>query len=160
MARIGRGGLSVSSTNLIPTLPGLRANDLINTNTDEEEWLAFKQHTAATFPEFLIYRELTRRRLKEGEDFDFQSAALGGKKQLGGAVIDFILYGYIAGRVQGLYWHFRTIGQKASDIIQRAILEGTGYTVVDMLEDEIIEAPSRVARLLIDGRETGKAQAK
>lgn len=156
---IGRfRGVNLSDTAFIPTIPGVRLNDLgQKVNTDEQEWDAFRLHTPCTFPEFLIYRELIRRRLKLNEDFEFQSEVLGGKTKLGGAVVDFILYGYIAGRVQGLYWHFRTIGQKSVDTIQRAILEGEGFTVVDMLEDEIIQGPGRVARLLIDGRETGRA---
>ncbi len=154
---------SLSRRRLIPTVPGERS--VINIRreqqlTDEAEWAVWKVRWGGTFPEFLIFRELLRASLKPNEDFEFQSSVFGGRSQLGGAVVDFILFTGIAGRVQGEFFHFRTADNRIASLIQRIQLEAAGFVVVDMLALEIQQTPRRIARMLIQGQETPNAQIR
>lgn len=152
---------NISKARLFPDLPGIRKNVLQVEDENREEFLAWKLRYGGSFPEFLVFQELEKRRYQPGIDFDYQASFFGGRNKLGGAVIDFYLPdGDIAGRVQGVYFHYRTIEQKSFDTIQRLLLEQSGTTVVDMLEDEIIQSVSLVVGLFIQGRETQDAIAR
>ena len=73
---------------------------------------------------------------KRGIDFQFQSSLMGGFYELGGAVVDFIVQGYLAWRVFGEYWH-RGVRKEGSDAVQREMLENLDFTVVDIWSDDI-----------------------
>lgn len=154
---------SLSRRRLLTTIPNQRFVPNIRRERqidDEAEWRVWRVKFGGSFPEFLIFRELLRASLKLGVDFDFQSSQFGGRSQLGGAVVDFILFTGIAGRVQGEFFHFRTSANRIASLIQRIQLEAAGFVVVDMLANEITQTPSRIARFFIQGRETPNAQIR
>ena len=88
--------------------------------------------------EQIVYDWLTARNIP----FRFQSALMGGFYQLGGAVVDVIITDRnLAWRIQGEYWH-RGVSKTGQDILQREMLNELGYTVVDLLSDDL-EDPTR-----------------
>lgn len=111
--------------------------------THRERMMAYAEgeRIRATYPEATVHRELTRRRLVDGIHFDFQSSMLGGRIDLGGAVVDFLFLDRpIALRVQGEFWHqpFSAMGQGVNDEDQKLQLELRGYTVLDLWESTIL----------------------
>jgi len=99
--------------------------------------------------EAIVYNYLIKRNIP----FDFQTALAGGHFQLGGSVVDFILIeSNIALRCQGEYWH-RGIEKTGSDIIQKEQLAAMGYTVVDLLADDLENRPNETLSLAIQGIE-------
>ena len=156
---MGRGGLT--RIQLIPTIPGQRGFPKAKDELAEQaEFLTWKSKWGGSFPEFLVFRELERRGKKIWVDFEFQAAQFGGRNELGGAVVDFILDGLIAGRVQGEFFHFRNTESRVANLLQRRRLEQAGFIVVDMLAQEVIASPSRIVSLFIVGRETPNAEVR
>lgn len=95
----------------------------------------------ASYPEAVVHHALTKRRYRDHTDFDFQSSQLGGRIDKGGAVCDFVwLIMPAIWRVQGTYWHkiFDRLGHGVSDEDQRLALEGMGYIVTDLWENDIL----------------------
>lgn len=83
--------------------------------------------------EKIVYDYLIRR----GIQFRFQTAFGGGYFELGGTVVDFLLDDLrLAWRVQGEYYH-RGVGVEGKDFIQKELLAGLGWTVVDIWGDDI-----------------------
>lgn len=69
--------------------------------------------------------------------FDVQEPMLGGRTELGGLVVDFVITDrMIIIRVQGTYWH-RTLEANARDELGRENLVQLGYAVVDVWEDNL-----------------------
>ncbi len=104
----------------------------------------------ATDIELLVLAWLDKNKIP----YSFQSSLAGGYYSLGGAVVDFLLEGNIALRVMGEYYH-KTIAATGHDEIQREILEGMGYVVVDLWGDDI-ENPARLEQamhLALEGKE-------
>ncbi len=98
----------------------------------------------ATKPEWYCYWALLRLGKKPGLDFDFQSSLMGGRLELGGAVVDFLFLDppNLAINIQGLYWHYAFGGdRKAHDRMMRQSLENRGIRVVYIDEDHVIRAP-------------------
>lgn len=98
--------------------------------------------------EELVYNWLTRR----GIPFRFQTSLMGGYYQLGGSVVDFIVEPNLAWRVQGEYFH-EGVTKKGSDMIQREMLMGLGYVVVDLYADDLIERIDETLRKAMLGEE-------
>lgn len=95
-----------------------------------------------SLPEFLVFRELLRRGLREGSDFVYQSPFMGGRIQRGGVVIDFLFTEPpgLAINVQGVYWHYGLgVETRARDILARAQLAGEGITLILIDEDDILQ---------------------
>ena len=104
---------------------------------------------AATNLEIIVYNWLTRRKIP----FEFQTSLAGGFFQLGGAVVDFILYEQmLAWRVMGEYYH-KGVEKTGSDITQREMLNSMGYTVVDLLADDLENRPEDTLNLALQGME-------
>ena len=102
-----------------------------------------------TKPEAIVYRWLT----KHDIPFAFETSIAGGHFELGGAVVDFILTELnIALRVQGMYWH-EGVAKEGMDDIQREMLEGKGYIVVDIWEDDLEQRLEETMTLAIQGIE-------
>ena len=97
--------------------------------------------------ELIVMGWLNRR----GIVYSFQTSLAGGHYQLGGSVVDFLI-GNLAWRVQGEYWH-RGVEKTGSDIIQKEQLTALGYTVVDLLEDDLRSRLDETLRLALEGRE-------
>ena len=58
-------------------------------------------------PEWVVYEELLRRGLRDGEEFTYQSPLMGGRVERGGLIIDFMFRDPpgLAINVQGEYYH-------------------------------------------------------
>ena len=103
----------------------------------------------ATDLELLVLGWLEKRKIP----FTFQSSLAGGHFQLGGSVVDFIIPDrMLAWRVQGEYWH-RGVEKTGSDIIQKGQLTALGYTVVDLLEDDLRNRLNQTLTLALMGQE-------
>jgi hypothetical protein len=115
---------------------------------DFQEWL-LRVGGVGTRPEYMVYRVLERRfgmRAPEsdppGFDFQFQVPAGGGRGREGGAVLDIVVQSVqppIAIRVQGEFFHFLDVDIRESDVLERAMLEGLGFRVVDILAQDLID---------------------
>jgi len=100
-----------------------------------------KQGVIGTLPERIIWAWLERR----GLSFAPQVSMMGGVGEVGGARVDFIVYGLmgqpVALRVMGGYWHGAAFPERQRiDEEQAQRLRANGYQVVDLLEGEIYEA--------------------
>jgi hypothetical protein len=98
----------------------------------------------ATLPEWYVYWWLTtKRKLISGLDFDFQSSLFGGRLDLGGLVVDFLLPFHFGPpglviNVQGYTWHYYSSLLRADALNDKIRLESRGYRVVYVLEDDIL----------------------
>lgn len=85
------------------------------------------------------------------EQWEFQSSLEGGRMNLGGLVVDFLVHelfpepGLVI-NVHGEYWHRYTTMQRATDLYNKTRLEGLGFTVVYILEDELYRNLENVMR--------------
>lgn len=148
----------ISKARFVPDFPKPRPTRMVR-EEEQEAFLAWRLVHGGSFPEYLVYRELRRQRMEEGRDFIFQANELGGRNRLGGAVIDFELpYLKIAGRVQGEYWHLSSRQAREHDIIQALLLEGKGWTVVDMLAEEVYTRVHHIVGLFLQGEMTQAAR--
>jgi len=85
--------------------------------------------------------------------YDFQTSLMGGYYQLGGTVVDFIIPDrMLAWRVMGEYYH-KGVEKTGSDITQKEILSSMGYTVVDLLADDLENRLAETMRLALQGEE-------
>ena len=99
--------------------------------------------------EEIVYDWLVKRNIV----FSFQVSVGGGHFSLGGAVVDFMLTDLrIALRVAGEYWH-RGVVPEARDKIQKEMLTGLGFVVVDIFGNDIKERLAETMRLALQGRE-------
>ena len=104
-------------------------------------------------PEYYIYKALQRRGLVEGVDFQYQSPQSGGRMQLGGAIVEFLLvFPPIGINVQSLYYHASTATQRSHDVMVRSTLEGKGIQVMFISENEAINNPDGAVADAITGR--------
>lgn len=80
----------------------------------------------ATLPEKAVYKALQSLR----EPFEFQSPLLGGYREKGSTIADFLLRQYsLIISVIGFYWHNQP-GTKARDKMQRIALSSQGLHVI------------------------------
>lgn len=99
--------------------------------------------------EAIVFRWLTQRNI----DFQFQTSLRGGWYSLGGAVVDFLLpASRLAWRVMGEYYH-QGVEKKGSDILQREMLVELGWTVVDILGDDVKDRTDETLELALEGQE-------
>ncbi len=90
--------------------------------------------TEATVPELIEFGEILMRGYVFGADFDFQSAQLGGRAELGGLVADFLFPKLmVVIRVMGGYFHGGLIATR-SDQNELMVLGQLGYSVLDLPE--------------------------
>ena len=118
---------------------GLRAAQRLDGPSEEPpEWLL------ATKPEWYCYWALTRLGKIPDVDFSFQSSLIGGRLELGGVVVDFLIYDPpdLGINIQGLHWHYGFGGdRKAHDAMARIQIEGRGIKLVYIDEDMVLRAP-------------------
>uniref|UniRef100_A0A6M3L3G1 DUF559 domain-containing protein n=1 Tax=viral metagenome TaxID=1070528 RepID=A0A6M3L3G1_9ZZZZ len=98
--------------------------------------------------EAIVYDYLTRR----GINFRFQTSLAGGFYELGGSVVDFLVEPNLAWRVMGEYYH-RGVIPEGKDIIQKEMLTGLGYIVIDLWGDDIKDRLEQTMRLALQGQE-------
>jgi very-short-patch-repair endonuclease len=99
------------------------------------------QGVVGSLPERIVWRWLEDERLL----YQAQKAEMGGRTVIGGAVVDFIVYGFMGKpvilRVQGGYWHGPAFSDRStSDDEQAGRLRSLGYHVVDLWEQDIYDA--------------------
>lgn len=83
--------------------------------------------------EEIVYNWLVKHKIV----FTFQSSLSGGRYELGGSVVDFILDNRnIAIRVLGEYWH-RGVAKEGSDLLQKENLSALGWVVIDLWSSDI-----------------------
>lgn len=125
--------------------PGTFPLPLVDEDVHPDWWLG-------TNPEWWVYKWLLKQGLREGQDFQYQEAELGGRPA-GGAVGDFAVQWNglrLLWRAQGYHWHFALGGNvQAQDFEQRRRLEAVGLTVVDLL-DKDLEDPQMREEVLTD----------
>jgi len=94
-------------------------------------------------PEWAIYWALMSLGLKEGIDFTYQSAQMGGRLAKGGSVVDFLFYNppNLAINVQSVYYHYRGAVAQVRGQMQRAQLEGYGLRVIYIEEEDALRNP-------------------
>ena len=93
--------------------------------------------------EKIIFDWLTRHNIQ----FEFQSSFSGGRYELGGSVVDFVLGDLnILIRAQGDYYH-SGVEKSATDDVQRELLESQGWIVVDIYGSDL-ETPEEVNNTL------------
>ena len=115
------------------------------------------QDWPGSLPEWLVFEELVRIGLEPGLDFIYQSEQFGGRAELGGAVVDFLLpYRFLGISVIGVYWHVRHNGgaQSGRDIIQRIQMASLGYTLIFVDDEALLLDTQTVVADALEGRDT------
>ena len=110
----------------------------------------------ATKPEWYCLWALRKLGRREEVDFSFQSSMLGGRLELGGAVVDFLFYNPpgLGINIQGIYWHYGFGGErKAHDMMVRRSLEAQGIHMVYIDEDAILRNPLHYTQEALAGRD-------
>ena len=115
-----------------------------------------------SLPEYIVFRELNQKGLRDGVDFIFQSSFQGGRLQKGGLVIDFLFISPsdLAFNVQGTFFHLEqgTV-VIARDKMARAQLAAEGITLIFLDEEDIMNEPRRTVEdglRYIDTSEIGR----
>ncbi len=89
-------------------------------------------------PERAVYNAL----LKLQISFDFQSKMFGGRNVKGGLIADFKIPSLsLIIRVQGEWFHSRS-DAKARDMLQKIALTTSGWTVIDILAEDVLRNPT------------------
>ena len=104
-----------------------------------------------TTDEWYVYWWLTKRQRL----FTFQSRLLGGRRNIGGLITDFVVHDACAPpglvlNVQGFAWHRYTSEQRSADVLTKVRLKALGYEVVYLLEDEILNSLDHVMELAVN----------
>ena len=99
------------------------------------------QGVEGTLPERIVWKWLDG----EGLSYAPQYTEFGGRSTVGGAVIDFVVWGLagvpVAIRVQGGYWHGPAFHERTvDDLAQAERLRAQGYLVLDLWEQEVYDA--------------------
>lgn len=133
---LSRRQQGISAITLRPETPGAQTE----TQMEALEKAAV-QGVEGSLPERIVWRWLQ----SQGLMFQPQYHAMGGRLTVGGAVIDFLVWGLsgvpVAIRVQGGYWHGPTFHERTiEDQIQADRLRGQGYLVLDLWEQDIYDA--------------------
>ena len=101
-----------------------------------------KSVVKGTLPERIIYLELIKRNYVEGIDFTFQSSMEGGRAELGGIVVDFLMeFHRVALEVQGPT-HDTHIG-KAKDNEKEMTLASMGFSML-RIDTDVIDDPHQL----------------
>lgn len=108
----------------------------------------------ATTPELIVYLWLSER----GYDFEFQVEVNGGRRDVGGSVVDFVVRAgkTWAWRVQGDFWHSGQV-QKGLDETRKRLLIGAYIgkyqvdDVVDIQESDIYRDRETILQMAVAG---------
>ena len=149
--------LGIQVERAIPVAPEPAVDFPEEPTEDELEFLAWRAIYGGTFPEFICWRWLVKRRhLIPNVDFIFQSSQLGGRAMPGGAVVDFDFPSrLLAWRVQGLFFHVGDASVEMRDDIQKLALSAAlNYTVIDLFEDDVQERTEFALSRALEGIQT------
>ena len=127
---------------------------------EEPGYASFAAATRGSVEEFKVYKELERRGLTPGVDFQFGADRAGGLSNIGNAKIQFFVpIARVALRVQGEFWATRPRAARLNDLLQKLFWEGRGWFVADLLAQEIEQNVRRVVGLALTHRNTPAAEA-
>lgn len=114
---------------------------------------------AGTLPEWAIYWALLQHFGPDSANvvWFYQTPFASGRMFAGGSVMDFWIPMLQLGiRVQGVYWHAHAGGDKrATDLIQKAQLVGSGITIVDVSDEAALKSPRAALRKALAGESSG-----
>lgn len=115
---------------------------------------------AASFPEFLVWRELTTtHKMSEPGDFSFQhrlttTGGLPGRAEVGGLIADFLLIdSALVINPLSEYYHYRDGSVVANERTNRELLAQQGITVVWIDSDALEKNPGYYVREALDFRD-------
>ena len=111
--------------------------------TTHREKLQVPSEWGGSAPEYLVYNSLTTTfKKREGIDFSYQSAFMGGRLDKGGVVLDFVFIDPpdLAINVQGEYYHYGLgVTFIQNDIIVRQQMAGQGINLIFIDETHVLE---------------------
>lgn len=113
--------------------------------------------------EWMVYWALTvPLKKKEGEDFTYQAGRFGGRAQLGGIVLDFLMIdgSHIGIDVFGEHWHYRKAEQLAEAVFRRERCRAIGIELIYIDGEDVqrnVLYYVREALAGIDHSEVGRA---
>lgn len=117
------------------------------------------EYGPGTYPEYVVFRWLEKQGYRHGLDFTYQVPFGGGRLVYGAQVTDFIVNEWLAWPVNGLYWHYRRDpDQRERDAANYARLQDLGYTVVVLLDVDVIERTDPTLRMALNGIEVAGAR--
>lgn len=123
-------------------------------DVEEQQYRIWEVQYSGTYPEYIAWKWLTQHGYTPDVDFIYQSSRLGGRSMPGGAVVDIDFPGLLlAWRIQGERFHLGSTGTEAKDQVQKLSLTGLGYTVVDILAEDLIERRNYVLSRAIQGEQ-------
>ncbi len=134
-----------------PALPKPPTEDVA-----EEKFATWAAQYGGTYPEFLVFEYLVEvAGLVYGVDFMYQSSQQGGRRVLGGAVVDFEVRPYqVYIRVQGMFFHVGDPALEGRDVISKISIESaTGWKVVDVFETDLYERRDYTMERALAGRQ-------
>lgn len=101
-----------------------------------------------SLPEWYVYWALLRIGKRPNIDFQYQAARLGGRQELGGAVLDFLIVPNIGINVQGVYFHYEQGASKfAFDKAQAIHLQTKGIKLIFIDEDALVNDATGAAAI-------------
>ena len=110
-----------------------------------------------SLPEYVAYTTFMELGKRPGEDFFYQSPAMGGRMTKGGIIIDFLFNSPpdLAVNIQGVYYHYVAFGveTKARDTLARAALAGDGIMLIFVDDDMLLEDPKYYCREALQYRD-------
>ena len=139
-SKLKRPAIPRVKTRVLPPKFGVRRRGTFHP-VEQDPYLLPPANFVGTIPEWAVYLWLVKRGTR---GWEFQSSLLGGRLQIGGAVVDFLFhFPLMAWRVQGDYYHFRSQQDQALDFIQRLRLIAAGFIVVDILGSDVLNKATR-----------------
>lgn len=125
---------------------------------EQGQYDLWKARYNGSLQEWYVFQDLENRGLEYNIDFRFRSERDGGLQRLGNAKVHFEIAGAkLKLRVQAVGWENESASQKAYDLLQKIILVGAGWFVVDLLADELTANTKRVMDLAFQYQNTPRA---
>ena len=104
-------------------------------------------------PEWAIFYTLS----KMGINFNYQESFLGGRQQMGGLIVDFMIPDYnLAINVQSTYYHYIGVEMRAHDAMVRASVESRGIRLIYIDEEDALRNPEYYIQQAIAGIDHSK----
>lgn len=110
----------------------------------------------ATKPEWYCYWALERLGKRSGIDFNYRGEVQFLSSLAAAAQLDFTMIDgtQIAMEIQGIHWHYELGAEKiVQDLVRRAELVSSGWTVIFIDEDDALRNPIFYVREALAGRE-------
>ncbi|GEM_PF-6969540 len=100
-------------------------------------------------------------KMKEGVDFSYQSSRFGGRTELGGIVLDFLMLdgSRIGIDIQGEHWHYGEAEQIADAVLRRARCQELGIELIFIDGDDISRNPIYYVREALAGVDHSRVKA-